>query len=287
MRLFLLVALAVVTTASSASASVLGSFVRKGPIGAPVINSIEDSNAEYIVKGAGNSDLTKFEVGDSVVMYLSMETISSSDGFFTGTPLNAVLPPAGGPGYNMLGKGVLTVTSIGPEVAGKATFQFAGQVDFVENSIGLDYNFNAGIAATDAVFNNAANTAVLSVGTVAADDFITALNAPVAFGSIPTFGTAVKADFGLSVISSAGDLGIVNNFLPSFLGGAATGNLHAVVGQVDTFALLNASNTIGDDKFDLRTNTDINFASQVPEPGSFAVFLGVAGLLGLRRRKVS
>lgn len=288
MRLFVLAALAVVMTASSASASILGSFIRRGPVGSPVINTIEDNNAEHIVKGVGNVDMTRFEVGDKVVLYLGMESISSSDGFFAGTPLNAAVPPAGGAGYNLLGKGVLTVSSIGPIVAGKATFNFTGQVDFKENKVGLAYDFTTGIVATDAVFSSGLNSSVFSIGTVKATDYVTALNAPVFFGAIPTFGTAVVADFGLTAFMG-GDLGIVPNFLPGFLGGNPTGTFHDVVGSVDTFALLNATNVIGDDKFDLRTNTVFNMGNVVPEPGSLAVFLGfaVAGGLRLRRRKVS
>lgn len=287
MRLFVLAALAVAMTASSVNASILGSFIRKGLPGSPIINTIEDNNAEYIIKGAGNLDLTRFEVGDSVALYLGMESISSSDGFFAGTPLNAAIPPAGGAGYNLLGKGLFTVSSIGPIVAGKATFDFTGSVEFKENKVGLAYDFTTGIAATDAVFMSGSNSSVFTIGTVKATDFIKAVAAPVFFGAIPTFGTAVVADFGLTAIVP-GDLGIVPDLLPGFSAGGATGTLHDVVGSVDTFALLSPANVLGDDKFDLRTNTVFNMGNIVPEPSSLAVFFGLAACgLGLRRRKVN
>ena len=283
MRLFVLAALAVVVTADVASAGLLASFIRKGPIGSPVVNTIEDRDAEFISKGAGNVDAANFQVGDFVTLYLDMTSISSSDGFFVGTPLNASVPSAGGPGYAMLAKGVFTVSSIVPVGAGRADFGFTGSIAFVENLVGLTYNFATGIAATNAVFLNGANSAIMTVGTSAATDFITAKNAPISFAGGAGFGVAVNADFGLSLTSGGAGLGAVPNFLPGFVGGVPTGTFHTVTGSTQSFGLLNPTNVIGDDKFDLRTNTDINIANVVPEPGSMIVFAGLA-LCGLRLR---
>ncbi len=107
MRVFILAVLAVVMTTGSASASVLGSFLRKGPVGSRLLTRSKIGMQSTSLRVPAMSNMTRFEVGDKVVMYLDMESISSSDGFFSGTPLDEVSPPAGGPGYKMLGKGVL------------------------------------------------------------------------------------------------------------------------------------------------------------------------------------
>jgi hypothetical protein len=290
MKKFVLTVLALAMTADVASAGLFASFIRKGPISSPIVNTIEDRDVEYITKGVGNLDNTKFEAGDSVTLYMEMASISSSDGFFTATPLNASLPQAGGPGYEMLAKGVFTIDSIGPVVGGKATFDFSGSIDFVENLSGLTFNFNAGIAATDAVFLNALNSPLMTIGTKAgSNDFITAVGAPVAFIDIPTFGTAVDADFGLSLLAGGVDLGLVENALEGNINGVDTGTFHTFTGSTQAFSLLDPTNLIGDDKFDLRTNTDVNMANVVPEPGSMIVFAGGLALCGLRlrSRKVS
>lgn len=286
LKIAVIAALMSVMGAHTASAGLLSTFLRSGPQGSPIINTIEDNDAEYVKKGAGNTDTTKFEVGDSVVLYLDFATITSSDGFFLGTPLNASVPAAGGPGYTLLGKGEFVVTSIVPTVGGNGDFSFTGAVELVENTIGLTYNFTAGIAATDAVFTSASNSAVLKFGTAAgSDDFITALGAPISFASIPTSGTAVDADFGLSVLGP-NNLGIVEEALPGSSGGAATGTFHDIVGSTQTFSILNPGNTIGDDKFDLRTNTEFSLASQVPEPASVTVFACIAACgFGAHRRR--
>ncbi len=98
-------------------------------------------------------------------------------------------------------------------MAGKATFNFTGQVDS-RKTLAVWHTFHERNWATDAVFNNALNTSVLTLGLAKPNDYITALNAPVFFGAIPTFGTAVKADFGLSVCLRRG---ILDLFLTSCL----------------------------------------------------------------------
>lgn len=279
MRLFVLATLAVLMAASSASASILGSFLAKGPFGSPITNTLNDTNREYIEKVGGDS--TKFQVGDKVHLYLSMENISSNDfpQTFNGDNLDAA--NTGGAFYNLLGKGTFTISSIGTEVAGKADFQFTGGVTFYEKS---DPGLNPFTTITDADAIIASATEIFRIGVSSSDDFIQALNAPVAFASIPGPGDlAVIATFGLSLTSGGGDLGIANNFLTG-----STGKKHDFVGTVSTFALLSANNVIGDNLFDLETDTRLLLGAQVPEPTSMVVFFGIAACgLGIRRRKVS
>jgi hypothetical protein len=289
MRLFFATALLVAMGASSASASIFGSFIRQGAPGSPIVNMVEDNDAEVINKGAGNV-AAEFEVGDSVSLYLQMETITSGDGFFLGTDLTD--PTAGGATYRMLAKGTFTITSITPTTPGNGDIQFNGSIDFAERNDGVGYKFTDGIAAANTVF--AAATYLMTAGVGKASDFITATNAPLSFAAIPlvTGSAFVNADFGLSLTGGGGDLGLVPNYLPGTLNGTPTGTFHTFVGSTQTKSALNATNVPGggDNKFDLTTNTNLNMAATVPEPGSLAVFAGLAlcgGLRTLRARRMS
>ena len=261
MRMFVLAVLAVVMTASSASASVLGTILRHGAIGSPILNSIEDRNAEVIRKAAGNV-AAAFEVGDMVDLYLQFETITSSDGFFVNTGLNDAT--AGGIGYKLFAMGTLTVSSLTP-IAGpgsKADIEFTGSLDLKERIDNVGFVFTAGIAAANGVFAGASYIA--TIGT-AGGGFVSLRNAQTLFASIPTTGTGVNADFGLSLLAGGGDLGLVLNGLEGNINGTDTGTFHTFVGSTQTKSLFNATNVLGDDKFDLGTNTNIQLLSQVPD----------------------
>ncbi|MGN6546009.1 MAG: hypothetical protein ACTHK7_13230 [Aureliella sp.] len=287
MRVFVFAALAVLMTATSARASVLGSFVVKGPFPNGTVNELNDTDREFITKGTGNTDMTQFQVGDKVTTYLQFDTIQSFDGPPQTLPGNALNEPVtGGAGYNLLAKGVFTITGITPTSGGNGDFSFSGNVDFYEKLTNPGLVPFSTISAADTLISSLGSP-FMTIGTTAPVDFIRALNAPISFAAIPTQSsgqTAVVAQYGMSLVSGGADLNVLDN---GMLG--ATGQKHDFVGTVNAFAIQN-NTVIGDNFFDLSTDTRLLFAAAVPEPSSMAVFAGLAlcgGLRKLRARRIA
>jgi hypothetical protein len=268
-RIVGLTMIALLSFVASANASILDTLVRTGE------NALEDADAEVIIKGAGNTQLDRFEEGDSVRLYLRVETITNAA--FFGTDLEDA---TGDADYALIGRGTFTIIDIDdPDADGIGDFQFEGSIDFREETNGDTFDFTQSIAFNDAVF--AAATPIFSIGTSDANDFIQALDAPIEFADIPTSGTSVDADFGLSLVSG-GIAGLTPDGMTDILG-----NLQDFVGSTQTFRVPASAGS----EFQLRTNTDFVFAAVVPEPASFAVWGGITMLLGgaraLRRRKTA
>ncbi|RIK71494.1 MAG: hypothetical protein DCC67_20245 [Planctomycetota bacterium] len=267
---------------STAEASILASFVRKGTLSAPILNTLNDTNAEVITKGAGNV-AAAFEVGDSVTLYLQFNEITTSDGFFLNEDLDDA--SAGGPGYNLLGKGTFTITAIGDLAGvGSATnddISFTGSIKIYESASSL--SFGAGIAAADAVIAAASEIAEIGIAP-GSDDFITAVDAPTSFASIPSSpATAVQTDLGLSLLSGGAGLEIIDEALTS-----PYGTTHAIVGDSGAYRV--SPVTLGDDVFDLVTDTTIGFQAGVPEPSTIVVWGTLASAVaayGAHRRRRS
>ncbi|MCC6493251.1 MAG: hypothetical protein IT424_09535 [Pirellulales bacterium] len=279
-HLFLIALLAGSLAATQVQASILGSFVRKGTFLSSTINSLNDVNAEVITKGAGNV-APAFQVGDSVTLYLAFQEITTSDGFYFNTDLDD--PTAGGAGYNLLGKGTFTITAIG-DLAGVGSstnddISFTGSIKIYESASPL--SFGAGIAAANTVIGAATEIAEIGIAP-GSDDFITAVDAPTAFASIPTTAsTAVQTDLGLSLLSGGVGLGVLDEAMVS-----PYGTFHAFVGDSGAYRL--APVVLGDDKFDLVTDTTVGFAAAVPEPATIVVWGMLASAIaavGVRRRR--
>ncbi len=256
-----------------AEASILGGFLRKGPPGSPVINTIDDADAEFITKGVGNV-AASFEVGDSVTLFLQFNNITSTDLFFFNTPLTD--PTAGGAGYNLLANGTLTIAAIGDfdGDGDAADISWTGSIGLYEGASPIV--FTSGIATATGVIG--ASTLIATVGVDAAtDDFIVSEDAPLSFASI-VGGATVNTFFGISLLAGGADFGIVEEFLnnPDFPNG---GSLHDITGdsQAENFG---PTITIGDDTFDLSTDLEFDIACVVPEPGAIMVWAGLAALFG-------
>ena len=275
----ILATLFVCLLATSVNASILDTYTRVSPSG--VLNTIEDSDAEVIIKNGANP--LRFETGDFIDVYGNMSTITSSDGFFFNTFLNSAT--AGGAGYNLLFYGRLTVT-VSNITAGadtilgtaddRADFSFSGPVGFREAASPFVFTGATAVSTADALWA-ASGPTIAAAGIADGNDFYTALNAPLYFAGIPTSGVAVNANFGLS-LTSGGIFGLQADAALDVNGVPQT-----FVGSTQTFFIAGA--VIGDDAFDLRTNTDISYVGLVPEPMTLFVFGGLFGIAALRRRR--
>lgn len=299
LTVLLVVGLVTSLGASMATASILGMIVERGsPFPSTALNTIEDSNAEVITKGVGNTQLDRFEVGDSVELHMVFNTISSAT-LYLETPLDETLVAY--PDYQLSGIGYFTITAIDNITGiigsgGVGDFTFDGFFDFYEvadktvDPLGpltdSDVDFLEGVSDTrDTIMLPGAP--ILSLGIVDSDDFIVAYNAPIAFLDIPVpgSGSGVEALFGLSVIGSQ-DLGLVEETMVSTgsTEAGSTDTLHDVTGSSESFLAAGFPNA----EYSLRTNTNINFNATVPEPASIVLwgaFVALTGLVSLRRRK--
>jgi hypothetical protein len=277
--------------ATVSEASILGgSILVKSPTG--VLNTLDDRDAEYIEKGAGNV-ADEFEIGDMVHIYMEFQNISSSDGpppTYFGTPLDD--PSAGGPGYVLLGRGTVTIDDIGDfdGDGDEDDISWTGSFDLYENTVGLTFDFTDGIAAADAVIADTDNTLIATIGTdPSSDDFIVSEDAPLDFASVLGAET-IDTFFGLSLLAGGTDFGVVPEALnnPDFPNG---GSLHDFTGdtQAERFG---PAPVIGDDQFDLDTDLEVDLvaadAGIIPEPSALMVWGGlvalVGSLIGQRRR---
>jgi hypothetical protein len=278
MRVLISALMLVGALATYADASILADTVlRAGSGGIAIVNTLEDNDREVITKVG--ADPTRFEEGDIVTFYLEVETISSSDGFYDGDDIEDA---AGIATYELLGKGVFTISDIIDNGDGTGDFSFVGTIEFRESTT-ADFDFGAGVAAAEAEFASA-GAAVFMLGLDGIDDFIHADDAPIEFADIPLAGDPVTALFGLSFI------GVTDiSFVPDFFTGAF-GGLHDVIGRTDAIAdpALVGGDGPGGDVFDLRTNTDFSIAvlGVIPEPMSLLVWGGLAmcGCIASSRR---
>lgn len=251
------------------------------------INTIQDSDAERILRNGTAITTGAFQVGDVIETVLRIETVNGDNintavGSLT-YQLNSVI---------RLQVASITDTGIDPDGAGALGNLFdlvfsptgtlgAGVFAEVYERTPPQPEFDLGDSAATSIANIMAQTLIAELGIGDLDDFWVArtvndigANATAAGPGSPQ---AANGQFGLSVLSNPGSLTYIANSIQS----GTTGTFHDVVGSTSVYARETGVNT----DWLLSSNADIRF--NVPEPGVISLMgLGLLGMgAALRKRK--
>ncbi len=274
--------------------------ILNGQVVAGVPNTIEDTDFERLIKGAGNLLPTTLQVGDRLEAIATFNTFNGSLFFVN---------PALAPPYQLTAHINLVVASKTPVGGGLSDFQFYN--GFGDNTAVKLYEnptptaaqrFAGAIDATGTVADGVSRAtsgqlvwalAIVgddpSTGAVEPGDDFWASNdsADDVAGfdpANPTLPSSGNFNFGLTVVTNNG-LAFVPNAMSAInvvLGGLPT--FHDVVGNGD---LLDLPVTPAITAWDLQTNTQFQWVG-VPEPASILMWTGfgaLAAFVAYRRRK--
>jgi len=256
------------------------------------INTLQDSDAERVLRGGVSQTFGAFAVGDVIQSAVRFDTVNGTlvpNAFSSFTyqvtaiielKIAAIIDTgiASGTGFGNLQQLVFTTTgNLGTNV-------FANLYERTDTSAGTNVNFSDTAAAT--LSHIGAQTLIASLGLGEADDFWTSL----VINDIGTISTAISGSsqaasgtYGLTVLANPGAINIKTNGIIS----GTDGKLHDVVGSTSIFTCETGVNC-RPGEWIASSNADARFFV-VPEPSDISLMgLGLLGMGAvLRKRKSS
>ena len=244
-------------------------------------NTIEDTDAERVLRGGEVITTGQFQTGDIIQSILRFNTASAQT-------ISDVLPNP----YQLTGISELRITSIDDLGGGNVQLHFgasgnlstaSAMVDLYERTSAAQPSFSLTSDPATAIADIMGQTYIAGLG-LSGNDFWRALTenniGDIALGT----GQLPAGVFGISVLDNPGGLPIVpDGILSPITANPLTtgdGNFHDVVGSADIFALSAGVNS----GWLVSSNIDASFT--VPEPGTLALFglslLGLCLFLGSR-----
>ncbi len=267
---------------SSAAALVNGLF------SPGVVNQIQDTDAERVLRGANVVTSGAFQVGDIIESVLRFDTVN------TAAISDSIPSPYKLGAYSQLKIASLigTGTFIGGQELYTIVFAPTGNLGanvmgslYEINTLSPSWSFSTNSPAT-LISNVTSGSHIADVGFGQASDFwyATALN-DIGVVATATSGSSQQANgvFGLSFISNPGGIPYATNGMTSGAVGPYFGTKHDVVGSSSIYARSTGTNN----GWLVNSNTEINFFT-VPEPGSVALSgLALLGMFAVAKRRKS